>query len=163
MSSMAKQNAASDSQGGFLSELLRFGLYKPNQGRVVRQLTFVGSVILSLLTAYQISNMELWDWAFTKVGGKAFGNSAPWLMLVFLGAIAVWICFRAVNYPKFADFLIAVEAEMNKVSWPSKQELWRASLVVIFVIFAMAGVLFLFDVIWTYVFELVGVRYSPKG
>ena len=31
------------------------------------------------------------------------------------------------NMPRFADFLIAVEAEMNKVSWPSKAELIRSS------------------------------------
>lgn len=162
MSSMAKQN--STTQGGFWSELLKFGLYKPNQGKVVRQLSFVGGAVLSLLSAYQIAHMEIWDMLLTQIGGAALGNSAPWLMLVFLGAVVMWVCFRAVNYPKFADFLIAVEAEMNKVSWPSKQELWRASLVVIFVIFAMAGLLFLFDVIWTYVFEFIGVRYSPpKG
>ena len=29
-----------------------------------------------------------------------------------------WISYRIVNFPAFADFLIAVEAEMNKVSWP---------------------------------------------
>jgi preprotein translocase subunit SecE len=38
--------------------------------------------------------------------------------------------------------------------------LWNASLVVMFVIFAMAAALFLFDVIWTRVFEIIGIRYS---
>jgi len=40
------------------------------------------------------------------------------------------------------DFLIAVEAEMNKVSWPSRAELVRSAAVVIFVIFLLATVLF---------------------
>lgn len=160
MSSVAKNTTT---QGGFWSELLRFGLYKPNQGKIVRQLSFVGGAVLALLTSYQLAQMDIWDMLFTAIGGTAFGNSAPWLMLVLLGTLSVWICFRAVNYPKFADFLIAVEAEMNKVSWPGKQELWRASLVVIFVIFAMAGLLFFFDVIWTAVFEFFGVRYSPPS
>ena len=35
--------------------------------------------------------------------------------------------------PAFADFLIAVEAEMNKVSWPTRHELIRASMVVMLV------------------------------
>ena len=52
------------------------------------------------------------------------------------------------------------EAEMNKVSWPTRRELWNASLVVIFVIFSMAAFLFLFDALWTKVFELIGIRYS---
>jgi preprotein translocase subunit SecE len=62
-----------------------------------------------------------------------------------------------VNIPRFADFLIAVEAEMNKVSWPARQELIRSSLVVIFVIFAMAIALFGFDLVWGGVFEWLGV------
>ena len=37
-------------------------------------------------------------------------------LLLLLG---LWIGYRLVNMPQFADFLIAVEAEMNKVSWPS--------------------------------------------
>ena len=40
--------------------------------------------------------------------------------------------------PGFADFLIAVEAEMNKVSWPSRGELFRASIVVLVMIFVLA-------------------------
>ncbi len=58
-----------------------------------------------------------------------------------------WASFRIVNVPKFADFLISVEAEMNKVSWPDRGELWRASLVVIIVIFLLAGLLFTYDII----------------
>ena len=158
MSSMAK-NASADS-GGFWSGLLRVGLYKPNQGRVVRQVTFVGAVILALLSCYQIAGMEIWEWLLAAIGGEAFGKSALWVVLVSLGSLAVWVCFRAVNYPKFADFLIAVEAEMNKVSWPGRAELWRASLVVMFVIFAMAAMLYLYDLVWIFVFERLGIRYS---
>jgi len=62
-----------------------------------------------------------------------------------------------VNMPRFADFLIAVEAEMNKVSWPSRGELIRSSLVVIFVLFFLMGVLFGFDLFWGLVFEAIGI------
>ena len=75
--------------------------------------------------------------------------------LVLVGGL--WISYRLVNVPRFADFLIAVEAEMNKVSWPAKQELIRSSLVVIFVIFAMAIALFLFDLVYVVVFEWLGI------
>ena len=72
MSSMAK-NASADT-GGFWSGLLRVGLYKPNQGRVVRQVTFVGAVILALLSCYQIAGMEIWEWLLAAIGGEAFGK-----------------------------------------------------------------------------------------
>jgi preprotein translocase subunit SecE len=67
------------------------------------------------------------------------------------------VSFRLVNMPRFADFLIAVEAEMYKVSWPSRTELIRSSLVVIFVIFALSVVLFGFDAFWMGLFQWIGV------
>ncbi len=161
MISMAKQNAATSSnQGSIWGEMLRAKLYKPNQGKIIRQLTFVGGAVLCLLSGYQIAHMDMWRYLFGLTGSAALEGGSHWVMMVLLGAVSLWVCFRAVNYPKFADFLIAVEAEMNKVQWPGKQELWRASMVVIFVIFAMAFLLFVFDIVWTFVFEWLGVRYS---
>jgi preprotein translocase subunit SecE len=69
--------------------------------------------------------------------------------------VGFWAGFRIVNYARFADFLIAVEAEMNKVSWPSKPELIRSSMVVIFVVFTLALILFTYDFIWRFVFRNV--------
>ena len=68
-----------------------------------------------------------------------------------------WFGYRVVNWPRFADFLIAVEAEMNKVTWPSKDELTRASIVVMFTIFFLASSLFLFDIVWQQFFNFIGV------
>jgi preprotein translocase subunit SecE len=56
-----------------------------------------------------------------------------------------WIAYRLVNMPRFADFLIAVEAEMNKVSWPTQSEMIRAVLVVLFTIAFLVLVLFGYD------------------
>jgi preprotein translocase subunit SecE len=50
-----------------------------------------------------------------------------------------------VNIPSFADFLFSVEGEMNKVSWPSRGEVFRAAGVVIVVIFFLAFLLFAYD------------------
>lgn len=149
MSSVAKQKEAI--RGGFFSGFFQVGMYKPNQGRIVRQVTFFAVLILVLMGAWEIAN---WEW-FAEMF-----NGAHYMFFAVIGAIGSWCAFRLVNWASFADFLIAVEAEMKKVSWPGKQELWRASLVVIFVIFAMAILLFGFDVIWTWVFEIMGVRYT---
>lgn len=72
-------------------------------------------------------------------------------------AAGLWFGFRVVNWPRFADFLIAVEAEMNKVTWPSKEELRRAAVVVIFTIFFLAITLFAFDIVWQFIFSKLGV------
>ena len=42
---------------------------------------------------------------------------------------------------------------MNKVSWPSGPELVGSSMVVIFVMFALASLLFGFDALWTFLFR----------
>lgn len=151
MSSMTKPKDE-PARTGFWAELLQFGLYKPNQGRVVRQLSFAGFAGLGALSAWELYRSG----ALSGLGG------ASHFVLLALVLIAVWFAFRLVNYSAFADFLIAVEAEMNKVSWPAKSEVWNASLVVMFVIFAMAGFLFVFDIIWTFVFEMIGIRYSDS-
>lgn len=149
MSSVAKQKRDS-SRASFVSELFRFGLYKPNQGRIVRQVTFLTAAFLGCLIAWEIKRSPL----MSGMGAEGY------LAMLGIAAVMVWLTFRLVNYSVFADFLIAVEAEMNKVSWPTRRELWNASVVVIFVIFSMAAFLFLFDALWTKVFELIGIRYS---
>jgi preprotein translocase subunit SecE len=138
---MSKQNAMP--AGSFFGEIFHVGLYKPSQGRITRQVTcaVLWTVIgLASLRLYQVLNgADVW---------RYIGS----LSLLVVG---FWASYRAVNFPRFADFLIAVEAEMNKVSWPSKGELIRSSMVVIFVIFMLAIVLFGYDVLWQYLFKNV--------
>jgi preprotein translocase subunit SecE len=67
----------------------------------------------------------------------------------------LWASFRVVQLPSFADFLISVEAEMNKVSWPTWTELIRSSIVVILMIFLLAAILFFYDFAWKLLIERV--------
>ena len=128
------------------AELFSSGLYKPNQGRLVRQLTCLAIWVIVALGAWRLN---VW-----LTGSMGWGDIAiPGALL----AIGGWVGYRLVNWPRFADFLIAVEAEMAKVSWPSRTELVRASIVVIFTIFFLAIILFLFDVVWQWIFTTIGV------
>lgn len=132
-----------------ISELFTNNVYKPNQGRIVRQLT--------ALAVWVVTAMACWSLYGTLRGSMEPGSMLiPSIPAVFLCA-GLWFGYRVVNWPRFADFLIAVEAEMNKVTWPSKEELKRASFVVIFTIFFLAIALFSFDVIWQAIFSAVGV------
>jgi preprotein translocase subunit SecE len=72
---------------------------------------------------------------------------APCILL----AVGVWVSFRMVNTPSVADFLIAVETEMTKVSWPTRDEVIRSSIVIIFLIFTLAGILAVYDLFWWFV------------
>ena len=168
MSATANQNktAASGGSGGgsFFPELFKFGLYKPAQGRIVRQATFFSVALLACLAIWELYASGWFNFLNAAVAdGEVAGPHIGKMLFSFvLAGIGIWTAYRLVNFPVFADFMIAVEAEMNKVSWPTRDQLYRASVVVIFVIFAMAVLLFVFDILWTAVFEVIGIRYSES-
>lgn len=130
----------------FLRNLFDASLYKRSQGRVARQVTFAAAAIIFALGAYSLSNALLEQDAPIR-----FGVSG--LVLV----VGLWVAYRAVNWPQFADFLIAVEAEVNKVTWPTRAVLFRSSIVVIFVILFLAGLLFAYDLIWKVLLTQLGI------
>ncbi len=131
-----------------VSTLLAADIYKRNQGRLSRQLTVLALWILVFLGCFTLSNGPLGD------------VRNPWIRVGIPSAMAVvgaWVAYRVVNYPRFADFLVSVEAEMTKVSWPSRDELYRASVVVIVTMLLMAAVLFAYDYVWQFFFRFIGV------
>ena len=147
-------------------DLFSLGFYKRSQGRIARQVTFIvlayrvaGCLVIAGLYGWQ--GAAAYELAFGRQaagGGEAAGGNKAtydavngygrYLLPMFLVFGGFWLAFRAVNIPWFADFLIAVEAEMNKVSWPSRAEMFRTTLVVILTIFGLAFVLFSYDLIW---------------
>jgi preprotein translocase SecE subunit len=71
------------------------------------------------------------------------------LPLVLIVA-TLWFSWRAVNYPQFTDFLIATEAEMNKVSWTPRKALIRDTIVVLTSLVIITVFLFVVDVFWNW-------------
>jgi preprotein translocase SecE subunit len=67
---------------------------------------------------------------------------------LLLAAAAFWVSWRAVNMPTFADFLIATEAELNKVSWPTRKGLMQDTVVVLATTLLLALFLFVVDWFW---------------
>ncbi len=122
-----------------ISELFRTHLYKRTQGRITRQVTFAAMALTGALGCYRLSQqLQFYD-PYVHYGIPG---------LLFL--LALWISYRIVNIPRFADFLISVEAEMAKVSWPSRTELFRSSVVVLVTILLLTAVLFVFDLVWQF-------------
>jgi preprotein translocase subunit SecE len=143
---MAKQETTT-----FWSELTATGIYKSSQGRLARQLTAAALAVMVVSGAYVLMIGPL------QSSAKSLQVSIP-LVIVAIGG---WVTFRIVNYPKFAEFLISVEAEMAKVSWAPKQELIRATIVVLSTMAFLAVVLFAYDFIWQTLFQWIGVL--PSG
>src|SRR5215208_6677182 len=94
----------------FVRELFQVGLYKRSQGRIARQVT---CGVLWLIIA-------LGSWRVWEVSKGWRNESVRVAVVASMVVIGGWVAYRLVNMPNFADFLIAVEAEMNKVSWPTR-------------------------------------------
>jgi len=132
--------------GAFIQELFHAGLYKRTQGRITRQVTAAALMIVLAMGCWRLQQTLL-------DVGRLVSYVVPGLL--FLASL--WMAYRLVNLPAFADFLIAVEAEMNKVSWPTRSELIRSSIVVLVTIFALAFVLLVFDSVWMWIFKALGI------
>jgi preprotein translocase SecE subunit len=108
----------------------------------------------ALIPAYGITNHD----TVTLLPSVQF--TVPLLLL----AVSLWLAWRIVNMPTFADFLIATEAELNKVSWTTQKRLVQDTIVVLTTVFLMA--VFLFGMDWTWKVVLswkpIGVLHIPK-
>lgn len=140
----------------FFQELFHVGLYKRSQGKIARQATFFALLVILALGAWRL---HVWMGGVgTTVSTVAEEEAANpvldtlsrtrgYVVPLAILLVGSWMAFRAVQLPAFADFLISVEAEMNKVSWPTRTELFRATIVVILTIFLMSTILATYDVI----------------
>jgi preprotein translocase subunit SecE len=143
---MSKELEGTQESSSRSSSMLGTGIYKRSQGRITRQATF-GAIVLMVAAG-------CWSlWYFMDATQERYRMAIVAVVML----AGVFLAFRLVNMPRFADFLINVETEMTKVSWPTKTELVRTSGVVMVVIFGMTGVLFAYDLILQWLFRAIGV------
>ena len=83
----------------------------------------------------------------------------PLLLIVF----SLWFAYRLVSFPPFADFLIATEAELNKVSWVTRRRLVQDTIVVLVTMALMTVFLFVVDAIWYGSLKFIGVIRTPEA
>jgi len=122
-------------------------IYRKNQGRWTRLGTIAGAGILIAVGAWYAWN-EL-------PSGLGIWRAVIPLLLLLGGLFAV---LKVVNGPRAADFMIATEGEMKKVSWSSKKEIIGSTKVVIVTLLVMGGILFLVDLFFMNVFKLLHVQ-----
>ncbi|ADV60708.1 preprotein translocase, SecE subunit [Isosphaera pallida ATCC 43644] len=130
----------------YWTNLVSTDLYKFNLGRKVRWTTFIALAILIVYGVQQLT-VQLADQSLLVARVFPLG----------FGGLLLWIAFRTIQYPRFAEFLIATEAEMNKVSWISRDDLRTSTIVVLVCVVILSIYLFIVDIIWLKILELVGV------
>jgi preprotein translocase SecE subunit len=128
--------------------------YKRTQGLRVRKWTMIGLLLIGGSGVYAVVHQGMLpagDWnprlPFTDVRVPVLADvvySAP----ILLVALSIWFAWRTVNVPPFADFLIATEAEMNKVSWTPLRKLIRDTVVVLVFTALLTAFLLTVDLFW---------------
>lgn len=168
-----------------MKELVSTNNYKSSQGRVARRMTFIGLSLVFIWGGFSLYNAHYFapdpveivatenavestepaDAATTAetetaseqkteiVNKPDVGSAVAGLLVAVLG---VWVSFRVINFPTFADFLVSVEAEMSKVSWPSKRDLFANTKVVLIFMALFTALIFVYDSIFKTVFSLFG-------
>ncbi len=110
-------------------------IYKFGQGKYTRLCSAFSAVIIAGMGCWQLYNkLGAVTWG---IGGKAtlwIATMVPAGLFVVLGILFFWL----VNTATVADFMIAAEGELKKVSWSNKKEIAVSTFVVIVVVVLMA-------------------------
>jgi preprotein translocase subunit SecE len=136
----------------FFLNLGQTGLFKPMQGWYARLYTALGLGVIAAAGVWHVYESSM--------------DYNPYWRLGIPAALALgfgWLIFRIVHFQPFAEFLIATEAEMNKVSWTSKEDLYRATTVVLATVVLMAVFLFVVDWLWLFILRNIGVLQFTGG
>lgn len=123
-------------------------IYKRGQGRYTRIITFLGVMLLVTIGAMRLSE-ELMTLPLSPL--VRYGLAAA------LVVVAAMVMFWIVNRPRSADFMIATEGEMKKVSWSSRKEIIGSTKVVIITTLILTVILFAVDMLFTQLFVLIKV------
>jgi preprotein translocase subunit SecE len=132
---------------------MAFEIYKSGQGYYSRLVSAITAGVVVAIGCYR-----LWE----KLAAVDIGSANVRFLVQTLVPLAVfaglsWLIFWVVNKPVVADFLIAAEGEMKKVSWSSRKEIAVSTTVVIMVVIAMSTLMAATDVFFQIVFRGIGV------
>jgi preprotein translocase SecE subunit len=152
--------------------------YKANQGVRVRRGTMLAMLVLGACGIYTMithkalgtdvlgtgNNWELkvpftYDLETGDVRVFPLIYQVHYTLPLALCLVLIWFAWRVVNWPAFTDFLIATEAEMNKVSWTSRKRLFQDTIVVLVTVTFLTIFLFVIDIVWIWLLSnpVVGV------
>ncbi len=142
-----------------------FTIYKRGQGYWTRMGTAAAAGLLGAPTAY---NLYAWLPVLINLGSTpdalARERTIATVVAVLFFALFAGLIWRLINKPANVDFLIATDSEMKKVNWTSRKELIGSTKVVIVFMFLIAMFLFVVDVLFSYLFYVIGVlKNSPFG
>jgi preprotein translocase SecE subunit len=137
--------------------------YKPDEGRNARQTAFWLSIGMLFFGCYSLSG--------TLVGVESLRGpiiagfeAVPLLGIRLSGAFAVaagvflmaaFLLMKYLGRESTAEHLIEVEQEMNKVTWPTFEDATNSSIVVVFTVAVLMGLLAFSDFALGRIFDMI--------
>ena len=118
-----------------------------------RKWTFVIFAVGGLLLAYLLFQTGVWGWEYlstTDFAGDAVGKpSSVWvtLMAVVLASVGTAVAFKN---ERLVELSGEVTSELKKVTWPTREETFAATIVVIVTVIVASVFLGVFDSLWAW-------------
>jgi len=133
---------------------MAFDIYKRGQGKYTRLCSGFGVAIIAGLGCFQLYvKLEPISWPISwRISQRAalwIATMVPVGLFVALGLLIFWL----INKATVADFMIAAEGEMKKVSWSSRKEIAVSTFIVIVVVILVAMLLGVTDLSFQMFFD----------
>ncbi len=128
---------------------MSFKMYKRGQGINTRLWSGLTCFTISAIGCYRLYQILL-----SRTNNIWLYTLAPSGVCAAIALLLFWL----VNKPNIADFMIAAEGEIKKVSWSSRREIVASTTIVIGVVLSMGvmlvGVYFVFRSLFEFVLKL---------
>jgi preprotein translocase subunit SecE len=119
-----------------------FDIYKRGQGNYTRLWSAFGFAIIVALGCWRLYNLlEAGVPGLSRRASLWVATMVPAGLFIVSSLLIFWL----VNKPTVADFMIAAEGEIKKVSWSSRKEIAVSTFIVIVVVILMAALLGITD------------------
>jgi preprotein translocase subunit SecE len=131
---------------------MALSIYKRGQGKYTRLGSAFGVSLVAAIGCYRLyEQLSAVEWGSGRQLDVLIATLVPAGVLVLLAGLIFWL----VNRPSIADFMIAAEGEMKKVSWSSRKEIAVSTFVVIVVVIVMATFLGTVDILFEIFFKSI--------
>ncbi len=132
--------------------IMAFEIYKRGQGKYTRLCSGFGAAIIAGLGCWRLYvklDPISW-WGLSRRAALWIATMVPVGLFVVLGLLIFWLVGKKVS---IADFMIAAEGEMKKVSWSSRREIAVSTFIVIVVVILVAMLLGVTDLSFQMFFD----------
>jgi preprotein translocase subunit SecE len=136
---------------------MALNVYKPGQGYWTRVGTACGAGALILWGIWWLTSQEIRN-AMGKSDNALYVEVGVGLAVLLVMAGVMW---WLLNHPRIVEFMIDTEAEMRKVNWPSKVEVFGSTWIVICGTFMFAIMVWIVDLSFLWFFGKIGIL--PTG